>query len=132
MTPGFRILLVDDEEAILFAFRQVLKGPRTSVDTAPTVEEAKQLLDRQPYGAMIADLRLTGANKMDGLEVVSYARQAQPACKIIVATAYGDEMTKAHVLDIGADWYFEKPVSPRVVKEKLIDLGVLPLSELSS
>jgi DNA-binding response OmpR family regulator len=110
MTPGFRILLVDDEEAILFAFRQVLKGPKIIVDTASTVDDAKRLLDQRAYGGVIADLRLTGANKMDGFEVVSYARLAQPACKIIVATAYGDEKTKAHILGLGADWYFEKPV----------------------
>jgi DNA-binding response OmpR family regulator len=132
MTPGFRILLVDDEEAILFAFRQILKGPNTIVDTASTVDDAKRQLNLQLYGAVIADLRLTGANKMDGVEVVRYARLAQPACKIIVATAYGDEKTKAHVLGLGADWYYEKPVSPRVVKEKLVELGVLPSTELGS
>ena len=127
MTLAFRILLVDDEEAILFAFRQILKGPNTSVDTATTVDDAKRLIDKESYAAVVADLRLTGANKMDGYEVVSYAHQAQPACKIVVATAYGGDETKSHVLGLGADWYFEKPVSPRIVKEKLQTLGALPL-----
>ena len=123
MPTAKRILLVEDEDAILFAFKQVFKGNNAIVDTATTLAEAKALLDREVYAGVIADLRLTGASNLDGLEVVKYARQVQESCKIVVATAYGGEETKATVMSLGADFYFEKPVSPRVVLEKLQILG---------
>jgi DNA-binding response OmpR family regulator len=119
-----RILVVDDEEAILFAFKKVLSGPSTVVDTAQSFEEALKLLQYKSYMAVIADLRLTGAAKKEGLEVIKEAKRMQSDCRVLVVTAYGENGTREQVAELGADHYLEKPVSPRKVKEVLQSLGV--------
>jgi CheY-like chemotaxis protein len=119
-----RILLVDDEEAILLAFRKILETPAVEVNTATSAEEARRLLNERPYRAVIADLRMSGAAIMDGYVVVSEAKRRQPNAKIVVITAYGAAHIKQRVLDLGADMYLEKPVSPTEVKELLTSMGV--------
>jgi DNA-binding response OmpR family regulator len=119
-----RVLLVDDEEAILFAFRQMLKAASVEIDTASTLDDSKRLLMEKNYHAVIADLRLTGANNIEGFEVVKAARTLRPKAVIIVVTAYGGDETKQRVFDLGADFYLEKPVSPLRIKEILSHSGV--------
>lgn len=119
-----RILIVDDEEAILFAFKKVLSGPSITVDTAQTFAEALNLLQFKSYTAVIADLRLTGAETKEGFEVIREAKRIQSDCRVLVVTAYGGNGTLEKVNQLGADSYLEKPVSPQKVKEVLQSLGV--------
>jgi DNA-binding response OmpR family regulator len=120
-----RILMVDDEESILFAFKKVLTTPSVSVDTAATFAEALKLLQLKSYSAVIADLRLTGAALMEGFEVVREAKRMQTDCRVIVLTAYGENDTREKVFKLGADFYLEKPISPQKIKELLQSMGVL-------
>jgi DNA-binding NtrC family response regulator len=119
-----RILLVDDEPAIIFAFGKVLKADEVEVDTAGSAEGAVELLNRNHYEALVVDLRLTGVDDMDGLGVVSEASSVQSDCKIVVMTAYGGEDIRNQVFTRGADYYMEKPVSASRIKEALRDMGV--------
>jgi DNA-binding response OmpR family regulator len=119
-----RILIVDDEEAILFAFKKVLSASSVTIDTAQSFDEALNLLQYKSYSAVIADLRLTGAATKEGYEVVREAKRIQTDCKVIVVTAYGEDGTKEKVAELGADLFLEKPVSPQKVKDVLQSLGV--------
>jgi CheY-like chemotaxis protein len=120
-----RILLVDDEEVILFAFKKVLSGPSMTVDTAQNLSSAIHMLQLKSYDAVIADLRLTGAEVMEGFEAIKEAKRVQTDCKVIVVTAYGENGTREKVFSYGADAYIEKPVSPQKVKELLQSKGVI-------
>lgn len=114
-----RILMVDDEEAILLAFSKVLSGPAVSVDTSTTAEEARQLLETNSYAAVIADLRLTGATIMEGFQVVEWAKKLQPQSRILVITAYAGHEAREKVFVLGADLCLEKPISPHKVRDIL-------------
>jgi DNA-binding response OmpR family regulator len=124
MKSPHRILIVDDEPTILFAFSQYLKSPTVIIETASTFEEAVDVLKRQTFGAVIADLRLTGTTNIEGYEVIRQARRLQPSSKIMVVTAYGGDDIKKTIHDLGADYYFEKPVSPQKIKEVLAQHGI--------
>ncbi|MBD3357377.1 MAG: response regulator [Chitinivibrionales bacterium] len=119
-----RILLVDDEPAIIFAFSKVLKAKEVEIDTAGSAESAIDLLHRNRYDALVVDLRLTGVDDMDGLGVVSEANAIQNDCKIVVMTAYGGEDIRNQVFARGADYYMEKPVSASRIKETLADMCI--------
>ncbi len=69
-----RILVVDDEEAILLAFRKLLSRPNVEVDTCECIEDAKRNLDSIYYDAVIADLRLSGTLGQEGFEIISHIR----------------------------------------------------------
>jgi two-component system response regulator HydG len=119
-----KILLVDDEDTILFAFQKVLLEPGIVIDTAQTLEDAASLLRERAYRAVIADLRLSSTATTEGFDVIQLARGTQADCRIIVVTAYGEESIREQVFELGADYYLEKPVSPHRVKEVLRAMGV--------
>jgi DNA-binding response OmpR family regulator len=124
MNHKHHILIVDDEPAILFAFSQFLKSPTIVIETASTLEDAVDVLKLRQFDAVVADLRLTGTANIEGYEVVRSVKLFQDACTIIVVTAYGGDGIKNTVFQLGADFYFEKPVSPQKIKDTLKQRGI--------
>jgi two-component system response regulator PilR (NtrC family) len=118
-----RILVIDDEPATLFGFRKLLLDPDTDVDTAATVEEAKRLLDEHTYQVVLADLRLSMAAALEGYEVIKHAKKVQPFARVIVVTAYGTAEDRAKVMELGAETFMEKPVSPTAIRSILRTLS---------
>jgi DNA-binding NtrC family response regulator len=114
-----RILIVDDEVVILLAFQQLLAVDGRQIDTAETIEEAERLLDKNHYDVVIADLRLTGILGEEGLEILQYVREKSPGTRMILVTGYGSPEIKEKAYELGAAFYFEKPVSTVVLKDAL-------------
>lgn len=117
-----RVLLVDDEVAVLFAYRKCLRRIGCKVDTVETKKEAEILLDKHKYDVAILDLRLSSSDGEEGIELISYARECQPEVKLIMITAYGSEEVKDKAYQHGADLYLEKPVSIELIR-KIIESG---------
>jgi DNA-binding NtrC family response regulator len=124
MNPTRRILLVDDETSILFAFSQYLKAPGVEIDTAETGDQANALIEKNEYCAAVVDLRLTGAIALEGLKVIQALKKRYPRCTVVVVTAYGGVEIRNDVERVGADFYYEKPTSPKVVRDALLQRGV--------
>ena len=122
-TALHRILVIDDEQATLFGVKRLLSDPDTNVDTAATLDEAKELLDHHTYQLVLADLRLSMTGAMEGFEVIKHAKSVQPFVRVIVFTAYGTEEDKKKVLDMGAEMFMEKPVSPSAIRSILRSLS---------
>jgi DNA-binding response OmpR family regulator len=80
-----RILLVDDEVAILLTLKAVLEINGFEVETANTAREAKSRLKSNTYHMVITDMRMENENA--GLEVVHAAKKAasQPAVAMLTA-----------------------------------------------
>jgi DNA-binding response OmpR family regulator len=119
-----RILLVDDEVAILFGFQQVLSEPHIQVDTASNADDAKAQIMDNVYDAIIVDIRLSNSTAMEGLDLIPLIRKIQKKCYIIVLTAFGDESLKRRALGLGADLYLEKAIPPELIKENLASAGI--------
>jgi DNA-binding response OmpR family regulator len=124
MTTSKRLLIVDDESAILFAFSQYLKSPSLVIETAETVEIAFGLIDRLPFDAAVVDLCLAGTASLDGLSVVRRLKERSPDCIVMVVTAFAGEDIKETISQSGADLHFEKPVSPEKIRETLELRGI--------
>ena len=121
-SPSRRVLIVDDEAAILFAYKRLIEREGIGVDSCASFEEALSLIQARSYRAIIADLRLTGTGNEDGLEVLHAARDMQPEAGVIMVTGYGSPETRNAALSLGAAHYFEKPVLPRVILAALMEL----------
>ena len=119
-----RILVVDDEPAILLAYKKLLGGPHVEVDTAECFEEALGFLDRYDYRAAVVDLRIGPRPVEEGLEFIRYLRKERPGTAVVVATAYGNAVIKEAAHGLGAAFYFEKPVPIKRLKEALKAEGV--------
>ena|SRR5882757_69893 len=102
-----RILLVDDELAILLTLKAVLELHGFDVETAASAREAKSKLRAHPYHMVITDMRME--NERAGIEVVRAAREAEYDPAVAMLTAFplpGEEWENA-----GADQMLVKPMN---------------------
>jgi DNA-binding response OmpR family regulator len=114
-----RILIVDDEDAILFAMRDYFTVRGYEVDAARDVAEAVACLDTSTYTAVIADLCLSGMPGAEGLDVAEHARRAASGTPVILFTAYGSPEIESEARRRGVLAVLKKP-QPLVEVERLI------------
>lgn len=104
-----RLLIVDDEESIVFAMTRYFKARGFAVDAAREMEEAQALLVNYQYAAVIVDLRLTGVHGAEGLDIIDHIRQRCPATRTVLLTAYGSPELEAEAKERGVDAVMRKP-----------------------
>lgn len=88
-----RILLVDDEPAILLTLKAILEMNGFDVVTAASSAEAKLRLEADSYHLVITDLKME--NETSGFDVAKFARGQQYRPAVAILTAYHD---------LGSDW----------------------------
>jgi two-component system KDP operon response regulator KdpE len=102
-----RILVVDDEPAILRALTVALRARGYDVVAATTGQQALDRCATEDPSAVVLDL---GLPDLDGLEVLRRIR-GWSEVPIVVLTAEGADERKVAALDGGADDYVTKPYS---------------------
>lgn len=102
---GARILLVDDEPAIVRVVRPILAHHGFQVDAVGTAAEALAAHGTRPPDLILLDLGLPDA---DGLDVIRSIRE-QSDTPIVVLSVRGAEREKVAALDVGADDFLTKP-----------------------
>jgi two-component system KDP operon response regulator KdpE len=100
-----RVLVVDDDPALLRALRLALNAAGHQVSTAPAGEQGLADAARSSPEVIVLDL---GLPDIDGLEVCRRVRTWSDV-PIIVLSATHDEDRKVAALDGGADDYVTKP-----------------------
>ncbi len=120
-----RVLVVDDERAMLVAMRGLLRKEGYEVETAESGEEALRLLETGSFHAVITDLSMTGVS---GMEVLEHARRVDPDVAVIMITAHGSEKIAVQAMKLGAVDYIPKPFDNdeiRVVVRRVIETVLL-------
>jgi DNA-binding response OmpR family regulator len=111
-SPGSRVLVVEDEDAIreLLAFHLQLTGYECT--TVPDGREALELAERSPFDVIVLDVALPN---MDGVALCRAIRRqgANREVPIMMLTARREESDKVLGLESGADDYLTKPFSVR-------------------
>lgn len=105
-----RILVVDDEPAILRGLADNLKRELHEVLTAGDGETAYQLIKQKKPELVILDLMLP---RLSGYELCRRVRTEGVTTPILMLTARGEETDRVVGLDLGADDYVTKPFSVR-------------------
>lgn len=125
--PGGLILVVDDDEDVLYSVRDLLElegGYRveTATDVKSAIMKSKQM---EPDLALI-DIRLGGSS---GLELISTIKHNVPGIDCVMMTAYRDVDYAVKALRAGAVDYLFKPVDPErllsvvenIIRDRLIN-----------
>jgi CheY-like chemotaxis protein len=86
-TTGLRILLVDDDPALLEATSELVKMLGHASATTGSPAEALRWLEDEGFDVLLADLAIPG---MSGIELAQSAVQLRPALRVIFAS--GNEM----------------------------------------
>jgi two-component system response regulator VicR len=110
-----RILLVDDEPAIIKGLKFALETDGYEIDSAADGEEALQKALENEYDLILLDVMLPG---MSGIEVCQAIREKSDV-PIIMLTAKGEDMDKILGLEYGADDYMTKPFNVLEVKARI-------------
>ena len=110
-----RILLVDDEVAVLLTLKAVLEISGFDVETAASAREGKSKLRNHEYHMVITDMRME--SDASGREVIQAARSAtyHPAVALLTAFPLADEDWQS----IGADKMLVKPMHTRVLLQQI-------------
>ena len=106
-----RVLVVDDEASVLFAYQRLFSSQGYQLDTCQTIEEADHFLLQHPYDAVIADLRLGGHDNREGLSILQQVHRCSPDTATFLITGHGSPETRQAINTIGGI-YLEKPVDP--------------------
>jgi two-component system, NtrC family, response regulator AlgB len=108
-----RILLVDDEAAILRTFRYCLEDQGYQVATAGSAAQAEALLQRQVFDLCFLDLRLGDDN---GLDLLAQMRNQAPWTRVVIVTAHSAVDSAVDAMQAGACDYLVKPCSPEQLR----------------
>lgn len=103
-----RILLVEDDFAIVHSLQEYLNLEGFASDHASGQKEAEELLKTKQYQLLLLDVSL---NDGDGFAVCNMAQKIQ--LPVIFLSASSDEETVVRGLNIGADDYITKPFRPK-------------------
>ena len=105
--PAASILVVDDEPDLRTLYELTLLREGYRVETASSVQEARQQLKDHRFDAVITDMRLPDGF---GMELLLDLRNQQRRERCVVMTAYGSAENAVEALRSGAFDYLTKPV----------------------
>jgi DNA-binding NtrC family response regulator len=120
-----RVLVVDDEPALRFAYGRLLEKELFNVDICETIEDATACIKKNNYFAVISDVRFAGSDNTDGIHFVSIVRKEQPLSEVILVTGYGSDELEKTARKLGASHYYEKPVEPSLILSLLRSLHLI-------
>ncbi len=108
MTEGVGgVLVVDDDAEMRELVRDVLSARGHQVTAAASGQEALRLLGEQQFAVVLTDLRMKG---MQGLELLTEIKHANPDIGVILMTGFGSVETAVDAMKHGASDYLTKPV----------------------
>src|SRR3989442_233824 len=106
MEPA-RILVVDDEAAILRLLKEALTQWGYQVTGATSAAEALQALRGDMFDAVITDIRMPD---MNGLELLKEIKRHDESVEVVVMTGYPTIASAVEALKEGAFDYLSKPL----------------------
>jgi PAS domain S-box-containing protein len=122
-----RVLLVDDEKALVELGRQTLERLGYTVDTFTNSQEALAALQRRPadFDVVITDQTMP---RLTGLELAAAAREIKPGLPVLLCTGFSRTVDDRSVRQAGVRQVLMKPLVARdlaqAVREALDDSGL--------
>lgn len=107
-TPVYKILLVEDDDALRFIVKDNLEQNKYDVSVAEDGEKAIKVFNENDFNLIILDVMLP---KTDGFQVAKTIRKKNEQVPIIFLTARSMTEDKITGLTIGGDDYIPKPFS---------------------
>ena len=117
-----RVLLVDDETALLKTARRMLENLGYQVTALNSSPDALNQFSAEPEGfdVVVTDLTMP---KMDGFELSKQILKIRPDMPVVLCTGFSRTVTRQAALDVGIKEYLNKPLSmdelARTVREAI-------------
>jgi DNA-binding NtrC family response regulator len=111
-----KILLVDDEEDLVFTLAERLQFRGYDAEPAINCTDAIKKTENKIFDAAIIDVKLRGIN---GIELMKMIKELQPTIKVILITGHGTEEEGRKGISHGASDYLIKPINIDILIEKI-------------
>jgi two-component system nitrogen regulation response regulator GlnG len=111
-----RLLVIDDEPAILHAFRRAFRDDDVELLTAETAADGERLVRDEQPDVVVLDLRLPDKS---GLECFKRIQEIDPRAPVIFITGHGTVETAIEATKLGAYDYLFKPIELDELKSLL-------------
>lgn len=124
MKPA-QILIVEDDQKMRLALREIMANEGYSVDTVENGEAALERAGGKGYDLVITDLKLPG---IDGMNVLRAIRASRPETGVVIITAYATVDTAVEAMRDGAEDYISKPFNLdeiRLIVKKVLEKKAL-------
>ena len=123
-----RILLVEDDAALVRGLVAILRSEGYSVDSAHDGASALAMARDEPFAVILLDVNLPG---MSGFEVLRTLRARGCHAPVLLLTARDSLEDRVTGLDLGADDYLLKPFEPPELTARLRALMRRPAADPS-
>ena len=104
-----RVLVVEDEEDLVFTLRDLLVSEGYDVETTGSGEQGFQMAVERPFDLLLLDVMLPDRN---GFDVCRSLRESGCETPILMLTARTQVIDRVLGLRLGADDYLAKPFDP--------------------
>lgn len=105
-----RLLLLDDDAAIVSVVRRYFEGKGFEVESCLTAAEAVQRIQSDArFDAIVCDLHFTPARLAEGIEIVGVARRLRPRSAVLLFTGAAEPGVRDEALRLGAHAVVTKP-----------------------
>ena len=111
-----RILLIDDDSALLDALAMAFEDEDHEVDTAGDGRQGLERLRLQAPDLIVSDVNMP---RLDGFALCRELRSAGNMVPLILLTSRDKEIDEALGLELGADDYVHKPFNTRVLQARV-------------
>jgi len=107
-----KILVIDDEESIRFAFDNILSDAGYEVTTAASYDEALTCVTKADFDLIFADIIL---GNRSGIDILRKIREKDIVCPVIIITGVPDIESASEAVRLGAFDYIPKPMRRDVI-----------------
>ncbi len=110
MTPSrmLRILIADDEDIVHITIGSLLKEFGHHTEGEWNGVSALEAIRSQSFDLALVDVRMPG---LDGLSLLSKAKEIKPDMEVIIMTGHGDPLMSKQAKEKGALAFLTKPIS---------------------
>lgn len=119
------LLIVDDDDAFLFAFKRLFEKRGFIIDFSTTVDDGIYRIEKKDYPLIITDLEFNKDLSKEGFKIITHAKNKNPKVKTILLTAYGNKMIEEKARELGVDLCLTKPVRSETIKEAMKSVGFI-------
>ena len=109
-----KLLLIDDDQDVLYSIRRNIESPEVELNTAASGEEGLKLIPKLKPDLVLMDIRMGG---ISGLETLRRIRQLDSKLLVILMTAYGTTQMAIEAMKLGAYDYLLKPFEVPKLKD---------------
>ena len=121
-----RILVIDDEPAILMLLKRILASAGHEIVTAAEGGSGLQMATTETVDLILSDLSMPG--DPSGLQLLAAIRKAKPTCPLVVVSGYSGQDCMDDCRALGIQDFLPKPFEIMFVRSFVAEILARPRS----